>query len=291
MTKRLNHEVTRSYLEQWLDLSVVPPSLHWIDLKAVAAGKPACLSHEPAKLDQRKNRYKAPAGFAIHDYAYVPLVDNVRVDDLEDEFAELENQMIRLCRAQTNQDFAAIGRENLKKALMGCVSHAFRDVYTLQMLFSKISGDSNVAHPMSSLPPGGHEVLLDNLKGLLDAYNRLFRSLDWKVIINLPALLITSERPCFDMSLRKGEQFGMIVFPLSPNSMLIGVKGGGKFGVADGSKSREICDMWNYMTVERARHWIVGDAGTLHSFMPVLGPEHYDKRVRLDSVGLVVMDS
>ena len=73
--KRKTHEVAKSYLKRWKSNN---NKIWYFDIKK-----------------QKINESSLQAKFAIKDYLYVPLVNNLRDDSTEEWFANAENELAR----------------------------------------------------------------------------------------------------------------------------------------------------------------------------------------------------
>jgi len=287
--KKNNHEVTRAYLEQWRGTNAAGGGvgLNWINLQKIPGGGSAELNFEP--FIEKKGKLKAEADFAVKHYLYVPLVKGERNDDLENEFSVYEDQMIHLCRDDVD-DLENLDSNKLKDAILGCLTHSFRDSYGWFRLHNGKQLDQEIAKEDSaSFEAATHHDLVNNAGAFISQYKSLIKKWNWKVFTNLPVALLTSERPCFDMRMRAGEKYSKIGMPLSPRRMLMGAPPDAEFppgtiSIIDVSaQSPSLWHTWNKFTVERARQWIVAtDEEQLLVRLESFSPENYQMRVETE---------
>lgn len=181
-------------------------------------------------------------------------------------------------------------------AIMGCLTHAWRDAYGWLRLYEgkKLSGPI-LRETSSGLEANKHISLVRNLDDLLTHYGQLVGQWNWTIFLDVPCDLLVSERPCFDMRLRAGYKDNCIGMPLSPNRMLIGTTATkhppGAVIIREDAKRlpASTWERWNSFTVERSRQWIVGkDSARLGSILPLLEPAKYNERVKTERTLCIV---
>lgn len=288
--KMRNHEVQRAYLEQWLS-PIEPRALWYIDLSPLQRNQTVSVRGEKPAL-RANGGFRCKADFAIEDYLYVPERPDGRDDSLEDEFAELESDMVNLCRAARDGTVHSRDPMVIKRALVGCLSHCFRDAYgwrrILQGLF-ELAPD--VSMNAKDFPPSAHDWLVRNARNSLSLYHKRASALTWIIYWNIPVLLLTSDRPGWDLATRHGSELTQVFMPLGPNVMLIGQE------PSEGHKKGELCFVrgsedhaktwhkWNSFAVERARGWIVATSEQqLDALLPEFTVEKYEYRVSTEKL-------
>lgn len=288
--KRRNHEVQRSYLEQWLSLDG-PKALWYVDLTPLQKHQEISIQKEIANLKQNGS-YRCKANFAIEDYLYVPEKKDGRDDSLEDDFAVLEAEMIALCRAAKDGEFHSSKPDAVKKAIIGCLSHCIRDAYGWKRILQ--THGANPTDPLmkaKDFPPVAHTWLVENTKRSIYSYEKRASSLTWTIFWNLPVSLLTSDRPGWDFATAHGRGSTEIFMPLGPNVMLMGVEPygifkAGELGMIDASHlNASTFDKLNVMTVERARGWIVARSKQqLQDLLPKFTEKEYQYRVSTEKL-------
>ena len=278
--KRRNHEVMRAYLEQWQTECPSQTGVlwHWL----LRPGEDGVLAAEAPADDGR-----AEADFAVEDYLYVPVDEHGQRDDaLEDEFSIYEDKMILLCRSKSISDLKKVP---WRDAILGCLSHGFRDRYGWSALYGL--GQGNLVEgpiPAKQFESGQHKALVAQARSLLATYRQLIGGFEWSIQIGACTDLLVCDRPCWDLRARSGETHDVVLMPLNPRTLLKGTRGGAidtiSFRDVSALKA-EHWELWNRMTVERARSWIVGkDRASLAALQPMLTKEMYAQRVSTDQV-------
>lgn len=272
--KMRNHEVQRAYLEQWLSPSA-PRALWYIDLRPLQKQQEVSVQRETPE-SKSNGGYRCNANFAIHDYLYVPEGPEGRDDSLEEDFAELESDMVNLCRAAINGNVHSTKPAVIKRALMGCLSHCFRDAY----------GWQHITQESSSIT---HDELVSKAKSSLGLYEKRASGLAWSILWNLPVSLLTSDRPAWDLATRRDTEHTEIFMPLGPNVMLMGRKPSGSHKAGElyfcqgRAEHAKFCNQYNTITVNRARGWIVATSEQqLHALLPEFTTEKYERRISTD---------
>lgn len=274
--KMRNHEVQRAYLEQWLSPSD-PRSLWYIDLSPLQRQEEVSVQSE-ASAPKAKGGYRCKAHFAIHDYLYVPEGPDGRDDSLEEDFAKLESDMMNLCRTANNGNVHSEDPAIIRRALMGSLSHCFRDAYGWKRFTQEF-------------PSITHDELVSNAKISLGRYENRVSNLAWSIVWNLPVSLLISDRPGWDWATRHDSAHTIIFMPLGPNVMLIGMeprdscKAGELNFLEAKANQAEFCNKYNTATVERARGWIVATSEQqLEALLPELTVAKYEHRVNSDKL-------
>ena len=260
--KMRNHEVQRAYLEQWLS-PIEPRTLWYVDLRPLEKHQAVSVQGE-APASKHGGGYLCKANFAIENYLYVPERPDGRDDSLEDEFAELESEMVNFCRTARNGTVHSRDPMVIKRALVGCMSHCFRDAYGWRRILQKYFGlETNLTSKATDFPPNAHDWLIRNARRSLSLYEKRVSALTWTVHWNIPVSLLTSDRPGWDLATRHDSAMSHILMPLCPNVMLIGQepsedsKAGQLRFVRGRDDHANIWHKWNAFVVERARGWVV----------------------------------
>ncbi len=296
-TKMRNHEVQRAYLEQWLSPNE-PRTLWYINLRPLEKHQAVHVQGE-APASKPDGGYRCKANFAIENYLYVPERPDGRDDSLEDEFADLESEMVRFCRSARDGTVHSRNSMAIKNALEGCLSHCFRDAYGWRRTIQEYFGlEANITSQAKDFPPAAHEWLVRNARRSLSLYKKRVSELTWTIHWNIPISLLTSDRPGWDLATRNGSDLSNIFMPLGPNVMLIGQE------PSEGYKAGQLrfikgCEdhaktwhTWNGFTVERARGWIVAASKQqLDALLSEFTVEKYAHRVSTEKLVKVDLKS
>lgn len=288
--KMRNHEVQRAYLEQWLS-PIDSRDLWYIDLRPLQRHQAVSVQGETPAL-RANGGFRCKAEFAIEDYLYVPWRLDGRDDSLENEFAELESHMVNLCRAARDGHAHSSDPKVIERALVGCLSHCFRDAYGWRRILQGLFGlTADVTMNARDFPSSEHEWLVRNARRSLFLYRKRASELTWTIHWNISVPLLTSDRPCWDSATRAGSELIGILMPLGPDVMLIGQEPSegykaGELCFCRGSKAHaKIWHKWNIFAVERARGWIVATSEQqLNALLPEFTVEKYGYRVSTENL-------
>lgn len=288
--KMRNHEVQRAYLEQWLSPSD-PRDLWYIDLSPLQRHQAVSVQGETPAL-RANGGFRCKAEFAIEDYLYVPVRSDGRDDSLENEFADLESHMVNLCRAARDGNVHSSDPKVIKRALLGCLSHCFRDAYGWRRILQGLFGlAADVTMNAKDFPSSAHDWLVRNARRSLVLYNNRASALTWIIHWNIPVPLLTSDRPGWDLATRHGSELTQVFMPLGPNVMLVGQEPSegykkGELRFVRGSEDHaKTWHKWNIFAVERARGWIVATSEQqLNALLPEFTVEKYEYRVSTEKL-------
>lgn len=290
--KMRNHEVQRAYLEQWLS-PIEPRALWYVDLSPLQQQQAVSVQSE-TPASRPNGSYRCKANFAIEDYLYVPERPDGRDDSLEDEFSELESDMVKFCRAARDGTVHSRAPMVIKRALMGCLSHCFRDAYGWRRILQESIGlAANINTDAKDFPPSAHDWLVRNARRSLLLYEKRASALTWTIYWNIPVSLLTSDRPGWDLATRPGSELTQVLMPLGPHVMLIGKEpsegcNAGELRFVQGREDHaKTWHKWNVFAVERARGWIVATSEQqLHTLLPEFTVAKYATRVSTEKLVL-----
>ena len=265
MAKRKNHEVSKFYLKRWAH-----------------NGKIWMFDIQKQAIEERSTE----ATFAIHNHLYVPIINGVRDDSIEDWFGEAEDKLAAYLQRLDKRDLSrGLPADSYLRIVFALVGLGYRSGYELKLIEKLLQEDETLRSQMGIDDESNLEVVaLENLINIVTMQAKSCLNLGMGVMCGLKFPLLTCERPGFDMAQRGFQSF---VIPLGPYELAL-IDRDNPVGVitttqSEGSKS--FVDLANRFTISRARSWVVAnDPEILEAIAGELTKEKVAERAATDSV-------
>ncbi len=271
------HEVGKSYLRAWKDENLPNKGIWYFDL-------------ETQVIEPRSNK----ATFAIQNYLYVPKIDGMRIDSVEDWLSVSEDALAKFIRRIDVRDFETpISENELVKVELGLLSLSYRSGYEFRTLEKQLQCDNAMREQMGIKDESMiHRVVVENMINVIELQRKQYCGGNISVVFDCKYPLLVCDRPGFDADVR-GYPFNVI--PLKPDAVIMLEKPDpvriGKLRWIKHDGNPEFVQMVNDMTVKRARKWIVASSQEqLEILRDQVTPEQIKERKAKDNVTFKPLD-
>lgn len=252
--KRNNHVIPRCLLKRWVTMEEDRYGVNVYE------------------IPKKKYSYSSPSkqrgySFAIEEYLYVPIVDNERINSLEDWLGALEatldgfiNKMV-----EGNSQPLYDSIDEYTKLIMALLSFCNRSVYDINLLKKHYAQDPNLIPLLSSNPETEIDILV--LQNLVTSVLQFTPEYGHSLItlwVNEEGKFLLCDRPFLHEPIP-----GISFLPITPYMCLSLDKNQKLKSYKYERISDKLLNKINDTVVERARNWIIAlDKKNLEKYAP-----------------------
>lgn len=265
IVKKNNHEVPKTMIKRW----AVKNKIWLLDLNSQT-------------IEERS----VEATFAIEEYLYVPLINEVRNDDVENWLQGGEEKLARFLKRIAKKDIhSPMKRADFNLFTLGLLSLAHRSGYTVSMVIKELEVNEELRKTMGLVESNYHKAAVENLINLINITVQKFSTAKFKVMTNFQKPLLISDRPCIDGTMN---DYNFISCPMTPAAAIYGelsIDGPMLNWVEANLANNQLVDNINEFTIAQARSWIVATTrNQLESIRHLVTPEEIKKRISKDKL-------